>query len=84
MTSGSLWNYYRHEIDNVSDDASNNKSLKNKKKLIGKREVQLAQPPVLPAGRYQATRYPAPLLNKKVTIPLKYLSILISSIFIHN
>ena len=42
MTSGRLWNYYRHEIDNVSDDASNNKSLKNKKKLLGKREVQLA------------------------------------------
>ena len=78
MTSGSLWNYYRHEIDNVSDDASNSKSLKNKKKLLGKREVQIAQTPVCPAGRYQARRHPAPLLNKKVTIPLKHLSILAS------
>ena len=40
MTSESLWNYYRHEIDNIGDDASSSKSLKNKKKL------QLAQPPV--------------------------------------
>ena len=78
MTSGSLWNYYRHEIDNVSDDASSSKSLKNKKELLGKVEVQLAQPPVPPAGRYQSTRHPVPLLNKKVTIPLKPLSILVS------
>ena len=72
MTSESLWNYYRHEIDNIGDDASSSKSLKKKKKL------QRAQPPVPPAGRYQSTRHPVPLLNKKVTIPLKHLSILVS------
>ena len=28
MTSGSLWNYYREEIDDVDDNASDNKSCK--------------------------------------------------------
>ena len=32
MTSESLWNYYRDEIDCVDDNASDNKSYKHKKK----------------------------------------------------
>ena len=28
LTSGSLWNFYRDEIDNINDNASDGKSLK--------------------------------------------------------
>ena len=35
MTSGSLWNYYRYEIDDVNDNASDGKSFKYKTKVIG-------------------------------------------------
>ena len=36
MTWGSLWNYYRHEIDDVDDNASDDKSFKYETKIIGK------------------------------------------------
>ena len=36
MTSGSLWNYYRDEIDGVDDNASDDKSFKYKTKIVGK------------------------------------------------
>ena len=39
ITSGSLWNYYRDEIDDV-DDASEDKPFKYKAKITGKTEVQ--------------------------------------------
>ena len=42
MRSGSLWNYYRDEIDDVGDTASAIKSFKCKTKIIGKPQ---AQPP---------------------------------------
>ena len=45
MKSGSLWNYYRDKIDDVDDDASNNKSFKYKTKLIGKAKTRPPQPP---------------------------------------
>ena len=35
MTSGSLWNYYRYEIDDVNDNASDGKSFKYKTKVVG-------------------------------------------------
>ena len=35
MTSGSLWNYYRDEIDNVNDNASDCKSFKYTTKVVG-------------------------------------------------
>ena len=35
MTSGSLWNYYRDEIDDVDDNAFDSKSFKNKTKIVG-------------------------------------------------
>ena len=36
MTSGSLWNYYRDEINNIKDNASDGKSFKYKTKIVGK------------------------------------------------
>ena len=36
MTSESLWNYYRDEIDGVDDNASDDKSFKYKTKIEGK------------------------------------------------
>ena len=36
MTSGSLWNYYTDEIDDVDDNVSDSKSFKYKTKIVGK------------------------------------------------
>ena len=36
MTSGSLWNYYRDEIEDVSDNASYIRSFKYTTKIVGK------------------------------------------------
>ena len=36
ITSGSLWNYYRDEIDDVDYNASDGKSFKYKTKIVGK------------------------------------------------
>ena len=36
MMSGSLWNYYRDETDNVDDNACLGKSFKCKIKIVGK------------------------------------------------
>ena len=35
MTSGSLWNYYRDEIDDVHNNDSGGKSFKYKTKIVG-------------------------------------------------
>ena len=43
ITSGSLWNYYRDEIDDEHDDAWEDKSFKCKTNTIGKTEVIPAQ-----------------------------------------
>ena len=40
MTSGSLWNYYRDEIDDVDDKAADGKSFKYKIKIIGHKKNQ--------------------------------------------
>ena len=37
MTLGSLWNYYRDEIDGVDDNASDGKSFKHETTVVGKR-----------------------------------------------
>ena len=45
--SGSLWNYYRDEIDDTDDNASDVKSIKYKTKIVGKtpeRPLQLRNP----------------------------------------
>ena len=39
MTPGSLRNYYRDEIDNVDDNASDSKSFKCKTEIIEKTEA---------------------------------------------
>ena len=36
MTSGSLWNYYEDEIDDVIDNASDGNLFKYKTKIVGK------------------------------------------------
>ena len=35
MTSGSLWNFYRDEIDDVDDNASDGRSFEYKTKKVG-------------------------------------------------
>ena len=73
MTSGSLWNYYRDEIDDVDDNDSDVKSFKCKTKI--KRKT-LERPTQL-GNQGDANRPPqpaVPTLNVAVTILLKYLS----------
>ena len=72
-------NYYRDEIGDVDNDASDNKSSKYKTKIIGKTEAsptRQAQPDPNQDWNQtpQPTQPPIPPLNTKVTIPLKYLS----------
>ena len=45
ITSGSFWNYYRDEIDDVNDNASDGKSFKYKTKIVGKTPEIPPQPP---------------------------------------
>ena len=79
MTSGSLWNYYRNEIDGVNDNILDSKSFEYKTKIIGKtpaRPPQSAQPPPSPNETQPSrTQQPSILpLNTETTVPLKYLS----------
>ena len=67
VTSGSLWNHYRDKIDNINDNASDDKSCTYKTEIVGK---TLAQP----ENEGDANRPSVPTLNVEVTIPLKYLS----------
>ena len=67
MTSRSLWNHYRDEIDHINDNASDDKSFKYKTETVGK---TLAQP----ENEGDANRPAVPTVNVEVTIPLKYLS----------
>ena len=67
MTSGSLWNYYRDEIDDVDDNASDGKSFEYKTKIVG-------NTPGRPGNEGDAIQQPVPTLNIEITIPLKYLS----------
>ena len=42
MTSGSLWNYYRDKIDDVDDNASDDKSFEYKTKMkMEMKEMQI-------------------------------------------
>ena len=45
ITSGSFWNYYRDEIDDVNDNASDGKSFKYKTIVVGKTPEIPPQPP---------------------------------------
>ena len=73
MTSGSLWNYYREEIDDVDDNASDGKSFKYKTKIVGKSPERPPQPGN-PGDVNRPAQPAVPTLNVEVTIPLKYLS----------
>ena len=44
MISGSLWNFYRDEIDDVDDITSDGKSLKHKAKIVGNTPKRPKQP----------------------------------------
>ena len=73
MTSGGLWNYYREEIDDADDKASDGKSFKYKTKLIGKTEAR-PQRPTQDGPDPQPNQPPILPLNTKAVVPLKYLS----------
>ena len=66
MTTGNLWNYDRDEIDDVDDNASDDKSFEYKTKIVG-------NTPERPGNEGDANRPPVPTLNVEVTIPLKCL-----------
>ena len=67
MTSENLWNYHRDQIVNINDNASDGKSFKYKRKIVGKI-------PARPANERVANRPALLTLNAEVTIPLKYFS----------
>ena len=81
MTSGSLWSYYRDEIDDVDDNASDGKSSNIKHKQQEKipqkpeRPPRPPQSPPNPDGSQppQPPQTPVPALNVEITFPLKYL-----------
>ena len=73
MTSVSLWNFYRDEIDDVDDITSDRKSLKHKTKIVGNTSNRPKQPGK--EGNEDWPPQPAvPTLNVEVALPLKYLS----------
>ena len=45
MISGSLWNYYRDETDDVDDKASDSKSFNYKTKIVGNTPEKPDRPP---------------------------------------
>ena len=67
MTSGRLCNYYRDEIDEIHDKASDDKSFEYKTKIVGNK-------PERSGNKADANRPPVPTLNIEVTILPKYLS----------
>ena len=73
MTPGSLWSYYRDEIDEVDDNASDSKSFNSKTKIVGKTQERQPQPDPDEVGS-QPPQPSVSALNDYVFIPLKYLS----------
>ena len=59
MTSGSLWNYYRDEID-VDDNASDGKSFKYKTKIVEKTRKRPEQSSQQNPDRTQPPKPPQP------------------------
>ena len=71
MTSESFGNYFRDDVDNANDNASDSKSFKYKIKITGKTEVKPAQ-----VGNGRNINWPpnpVPSSHVEFTIPLKYL-----------
>ena len=73
MKLGSLWNYYRDEIDYVDDNGSDGKSFEYKTKIIGKTKPRPQRPDPDQQGN-QDPQSPIPPLNTEVVVPLTYLS----------
>ena len=69
MALGSFWNYYRDEIDDVDDNASDGKSFNYKTKIVRKTPQRPAQ-----SGNEgdanRALQPPVPALSIEVTVPL--------------
>ena len=72
FTTGSLWNYYRDEIDNVSGNASEGKSFKYKTTIVRITTERLARHGT-PEDAYRSPQPAVPTLNVEIIIPLKYL-----------
>ena len=66
VTSGSSWNYYRDEIDDVDDNTSGCKSFEYKTRII-------RNTPERPGNEGAAKQPPVPTLNVEVTSPLNCL-----------
>ena len=66
ITSGSLWNYYRDEIDDVdiNGSASDGKSFEYKSKIVGEKPERSLQLRNL-GDAYQPAHLPVPFLNDK-------------------
>ena len=78
MTSRSLSNYYRDEVDDIRDNASDGKSFDYKAKYQENQKEDL-QPGN--AGHVDPpARAPVPKLRVETTIPLNYLSNLLRSL----
>ena len=73
MTSGSLWNYYRDEVDDVNNTASNGKSFTYKAKITEKTQERPAQPGN-GGDADQPARPPVPTLNVEINVPLNHLN----------
>ena len=67
MTSGRLCDYYRNEIDDVDNNASDGKSFEYKTKVIGKTAQSLPQPDPDEDGNQQLQPL-VPVLNVEFTI----------------
>ena len=66
MSSGSLWDYHRDEIDDVDDNVLDGKSLAYETKIVGK------TPKIWSGSEGDENRPPAPNLNVECTIPIKF------------
>ena len=62
---GSLWNYYRGDIDDVDDNASDGKSFIYKTKILGKTEETPARPGNEEVREVQP---PIPPLNTEIVV----------------
>ena len=66
MTSGSLWNYHKHGIDNVDVNAWDGKSFKYETKIMRKTEARPVRPResrAIPDGSQPRVQPPIPPLN---------------------
>lgn len=74
MTSVNLWNFHRDEIHDVDDTVSDGKSFEYRTQVVAKTPERPAGPGN-EGGTNQSPQSLVPLLNVKVTIPLKHFSI---------